>query len=101
MDCKVDNLNILNEDAGVFFDVFFSSASKQYLCEPCEINRFMYYYYVYAYKGDIVRREFVAYKNKQSAQELFDELVADDYDCIVIDDISKEEYIAQEDPYGV
>ena len=61
----------------------------------------MYYYFVYAYKGHIIRREFVAYNNKQSAQELFDELVAEDYDCIVIDDITQDQYIAQEDPYGV
>ena len=93
--------NIRNDDAVVFFDVFFSSASKQYLCEPREINRFMYYYFLYAYKGHIIRREFVAYSNKQSAQELFDELVAEDYDCIVIDDITQDQYIAQEDPYGV
>lgn len=94
-------LYIRNDDAWVFFDVFSPCASKQYLCEPREINRFMYYYFLYAYKGDIVRREFVAYNNKQSAQELFDELVAEDYDCIVIDDITQDQYIAQEDPYGV
>ena len=94
-------MNILNQDAGVFFDVFYPCASKQYLYRPREINRFMYYYFLYAYKGNIIRREFVAYKNKQSAQELFDELVAEDYDCIVIDDITQDQYIAQEDPYGV
>lgn len=61
----------------------------------------MYYYFVYALKGDMIRREFVAYKNKQSAQELFDELVGDDYDCIVIDDITRDQYLAQEDPYNI
>jgi len=30
----------------------------------------MYYYYVYAYKGDQIRKEFVAYTHKASAQEL-------------------------------
>jgi hypothetical protein len=104
VDSGVDNCCIRNDDAGAFlfvFDVFLSSASKQYLYKPREINRCMYYYYIYAYKGDMIRREFVAYKHKQSAQELFDELVADDYDCIVIDDITKDQYIAQEDPYSV
>ena len=61
----------------------------------------MYYYFLYAYKGHIVRKEFLCYKNKQSAQELFDELVKDDYDCIVLDDISKQQYIEQHDPYSV
>ncbi len=61
----------------------------------------MYYYYVYAYKGDVIRKEFVAYTHKKSAQELFDELVSDDYDCVVIDDITKDQYIAQEDPYSI
>ena len=101
MDYFFDNCCIRNDDAVAFFDVFYPCASKQYLCEPREINRFMYYYFLYAYKGHIIRREFVAYSNKQSAQELFDELVAEDYDCIVIDDITRDQYIAQEDPYGV
>lgn len=61
----------------------------------------MHYYYVYAYKGDQIRKEFVAYANKRSAQELFDELVGDDYDCVVINDITKQEYIDQHDPFSI
>jgi len=61
----------------------------------------MYYYYIYAYKGDIMIKEFVAYKSKRTIREKFKELESEDYDCIVIDDISKEEYMAQIDPYGV
>ena len=61
----------------------------------------MYYYYVYAYKGDVIRKEFVAYTHKKSAQQLFNELVSDDYDCVVIDDISKQEYDDQLDPYSI
>ena len=61
----------------------------------------MYYYYVYAYKGDVIRKEFVAYTHKKSAQELFNELVSDDYDCLLIDDISKQEYEDQLDPYSI
>ena len=61
----------------------------------------MHYYYVYAYKGDQIRKEFVAYANKRSAQELFDELVGEDYDCVVINDITKQEYIDQHDPYSI
>ena len=61
----------------------------------------MYYYYVYAYKGDVIRKEFVAYTHKKSAQELFIELVSDDYDCLLIDDISKQEYEDQLDPYSI
>jgi len=60
----------------------------------------MYYYYIYAYKGDIMIKEFVAYKSKRTIREKFKELESEDYDCIVIDDISKEEYMAQIDPYG-
>lgn len=61
----------------------------------------MHYYYVYAYKGDVIRKEFVAYANKRSAQELFDELVGEDYDCVVINDITKQEYIDQHDPFSI
>ena len=61
----------------------------------------MYYYYIYAYKGDYVFKEFAAYKSKRTIREKFKELESEDYDCIVIDDISKEEYMAQIDPYGV
>ena len=46
-------------------------------------------------------KEFVAYKSKRTIREKFKELESEDYDCIVIDDISKEEYMAQIDPYGV
>ena len=61
----------------------------------------MYYYYVYAYKGDTIRKEFVAYTHKRSAQELFDELVDDDYDCVVVDEITRKEYEDQHDPYSI
>ena len=61
----------------------------------------MYYYYVYAYKGDMIRKEFVAYTHKTSAQELFDELVDDDYDCVVIDEITRKQYEDQHYPYSI
>tara|TARA_B100001057_G_scaffold145507_1_gene145491 strand:+ start:168 stop:362 length:195 start_codon:yes stop_codon:yes gene_type:complete len=61
----------------------------------------MHYYFIYAYKGDQIRKEFVAYKNKALAQELFDELVDDDYDCVVIDEITRKEYEDQLDPYSI
>ena len=94
-------LYIRNDDAGVFFDVFYPCASKQYLCEPREINRVMYYYYIYAVKGDTIFKEFAAYTDKHTIDKVFDELVAEDYDCVVIDDITRDQYIDQHDPYDV
>ena len=65
------------------------------------INRFMYYCFIYAYKGDIVLEEFCAYIKKQEITQRFDELTGLDYDCIVIDDITKEQYEAQHNPFGI
>ena len=59
----------------------------------------MYYYYIYAYKGDYVFKEFAAYKSKRTIREKFKELESEDYDCIVIDDITREQYLNQHDPY--
>ena len=49
----------------------------------------------------MIRKEFVAYTHKASAQELFDELVDDDYDCVVVDEITRKEYEDQHDPYSI
>lgn len=59
----------------------------------------MYYCFIYAYKGDIVLEEFCAYSTKALIDERFDELTGEDYDCIVIDELTKEQYEAQHNPY--
>ena len=61
----------------------------------------MHYCFIYAYKGDIVLEEFCAYTSKAHIQDRFDELVGEDYDCIVIDDITKEQYDAQHNPFRI
>ena len=61
----------------------------------------MYYYYIYAYKGDYTVREFVSYTHKKDIDKAFDDLNKQGYDCIVIDELTREQYLAQEDPYGV
>jgi len=44
-------------------------------------------------------KEFAAYKSKRTIREKFKELESEDYDCIVIDDITREQYLNQHDPY--
>ena len=61
----------------------------------------MYYYYVYAYKGDMIRKEFVAFTHKQDIDEVFDDMKKLDYDCIVIDEITRKQYEDQHDPYSI
>jgi len=61
----------------------------------------MYYYYIYALKGDYVLKEFAAYTRKHDIDEVFDDLNKQGYDCVVIDELTREQYLAQEDPYGV
>ena len=60
----------------------------------------MHYYYIYAYKGDIIRREFAAYTRKHDIDEVFDDLNQQGYDCIVIDEITRKQYEDQHDPYS-
>jgi len=60
----------------------------------------MYYCFIYAYKGDMVLEEFCAYVKKQEITQRFNELTGLDYDCIVIDDITKDQYEAQHNPYS-
>ena len=61
----------------------------------------MYYYYIYALKGDTTLKEFVAYTHKHRIDEVFDDLNQQGYDCIVIDELTRDQYTAQQDPYGV
>ena len=43
--------------------------------------------------------EFCAYSTKAHIKERFDELTGEDYDCIVIDELTKDQYEAQHNPY--
>ena len=61
----------------------------------------MHYYYIYAYKGDTILKEFAAYTRKHTIDEVFDDLNQQGYDCIVIDEITKDQYIDQHDPYDI
>jgi uncharacterized protein (UPF0335 family) len=61
----------------------------------------MHYYYIYAFKGDTILKEFAAYTDKHTIDEVFDDLNQQGYDCIVIDEITRDQYIDQHDPYGV
>ena len=59
----------------------------------------MYYYFIYAYKGDYTLQEFAAYSNQTEINEVFDDLNQQGYDCIVIDELTKDQYEAQHNPY--
>ena len=59
----------------------------------------MYYYFIYAYKGDQTLQEFAAYSNQTEINEVFDDLNQQGYDCIVIDELTKDQYEAQHNPY--
>ena len=59
----------------------------------------MYYYFIYAYKGDHTLEEFAAYSNQTEINEVFDDLNQQGYDCIVIDELTKDQYEAQHNPY--
>jgi len=61
----------------------------------------MYYYYIYAVKGNTTLKEFAAYTRKHDIDEVFDDLNKQGYDCIVIDELTRDQYTAQQDPYGV
>jgi len=61
----------------------------------------MYYYYIYALKGNTTLKEFAAYTRKHRIDEVFDDLNQQGYDCIVIDELTRDQYTAQQDPYGV
>ena len=61
----------------------------------------MHYYFIYAYKGDMIRKEFAAYTHKQDIDEVFDDMKKLDYDCIVISEITRKQYEDQHDPYGI
>ena len=61
----------------------------------------MYYYYIYAYKGDAIIKEFTAFTHKNEIEEVFDEMNQLGYDCIVIDEITKDQYMDQHDPYNI
>ena len=61
----------------------------------------MHYYYIYAYKGDTILKEFAAYTNKHDIDEVFDDLNQQGYDCIVIDEITRKQYEDQHDPYNI
>ena len=59
----------------------------------------MYYYFIYACKGDHTLQEFAAYSNQTEINEVFDDLNQQGYDCVVIDELTKDQYIAQHNPY--
>tara|TARA_B100001057_G_scaffold12925_1_gene12195 strand:- start:81 stop:275 length:195 start_codon:yes stop_codon:yes gene_type:complete len=61
----------------------------------------MHYYFIYAYKGDAIIKEFTAFTHKQDIDEVFDDMVKLDYDCVVIDEITRKEYEHQLDPYSI
>ena len=61
----------------------------------------MHYYYIYAYKGDTILKEFAAYTDKHTIDEVFDDLNQQGYDCIVIDEITRKQYEDQHDPYNI
>jgi len=61
----------------------------------------MHYYYIYAYKGDYILKEFAAYTRKHDIDEVFDDLNQQGYDCIVIDKITRKQYEDQYDPYNI
>ena len=61
----------------------------------------MHYYFIYAYKGDSIIKEFAAFTHKQDIDEVFDDMKKLDYDCIVIDEITRKEYEDQHDPYSI
>ena len=61
----------------------------------------MHYYFIYAYKGDSIIKEFAAFTHKQDIDEVFDDMTKLDYDCIVIDEITRKEYEDQHDPYSI
>ena len=60
----------------------------------------MHYYFIYAYKGDVIIKEFTAFTHKQDIDEVFDDMTKLDYDCVVIDEITRKEYEHQLDPYS-
>ena len=61
----------------------------------------MHYYFIYAYKGDSIIKEFAAFTHKQDIDEVFDDMTKLDYDSIVIDEITRKEYEDQHDPYSI
>ena len=61
----------------------------------------MHYYFIYAYKGDTIIKEFAAFTHKNEIEEVFDEMNQLGYDCIVIDEITRKEYEDQHDPYSI
>ena len=61
----------------------------------------MHYYFIYAYKGDSIIKEFAAFTHKQDIDEVFDDMKKLDYDCIVIDEITRKQYEDQHDPYSI
>ena len=61
----------------------------------------MHYYFIYAYKGDAIIKEFAAFTHKNEIEEVFDEMNQLGYDCIVIDEITRKQYEDQQDPYSI
>ena len=61
----------------------------------------MHYYFIYAYKGEAIIKEFAAFIHKQDIDEVFDDMTKLDYDCIVIDEITRKEYEDQHAPYSI
>ena len=61
----------------------------------------MHYYFIYAYKGEAIIKEFAAFTHKNEIEEVFDEMNQLGYDCIVIDEITRKEYEDQHDPYSI
>jgi len=61
----------------------------------------MHYYFIYAYKGDSIIKEFAAFTHKQDIDEVFDDMKKLDYDCVVIDEITRKQYEDQHDPYSI